>query len=214
MDELTKICIKCKADKYLSDYHVRKDKKDGHVNICKECYSHYHKEYYEKAKSHKCEIGKIYHEKNRSKRNKYNRQYHEKNKTRLNKISRLYAANHRNEINEAYNKKRKTDSVFRLNHNVRTAIRISLKGNKAGRHWEDIVGYTLVDLKQHLEKQFQPGMTWENYGQWHIDHIIPLSIFDIRDTKSLGFKKAWALENLRPLWAKQNFKKNAKLFAA
>lgn len=214
MEELTKICIKCKIEKSLSNYHVRKEKKDGCVNICKECYSQYYKEYYEKGRSHKRETGKIYHEKNRSKRNKYNRQYHEKNKIRLNEVSRNYAANHRSEINEAYNKKRKINPVFRLNHNVKTAIRISLKGDKAGRHWEDIVGYSLRDLKQHLEKQFSTGMTWENYGQWHIDHIIPLSIFNIKGIKSLGFKKAWALENLRPLWAKQNFKKNAKLFAA
>ncbi|MEE9574313.1 MAG: hypothetical protein V3W20_14755, partial [Candidatus Neomarinimicrobiota bacterium] len=54
----------------------------------------------------------------------------------------------------------------RLSRAVSESIRRSLNGNKNGHHWEDIVGYTLQDLKDHLESLFQEGMTWENHGQW------------------------------------------------
>jgi len=58
------------------------------------------------------------------------------------------------------------------------------------------------------------GMTWEKYlkGEIHIDHIIPISLFNIISIKSKGFKKCWSLENLQPLWAKDNLKKKNKLF--
>lgn len=77
-------------------------------------------------------------------------------------------------------KKYKTDSKFRLNHTIGSAVRKSLKGNKNGRHWESLVGYTLDDLKKHLEKLFTVGMLWENYGLkgWTIDHKIPISVFN------------------------------------
>ena len=80
-----------------------------------------------------------------------------------------------------------------------------LKGNKNYRHWETLVGYTMNDLKSHLEKQFYDDMTWENYGQyWHIDHIIPLSWFK----DELDFNEAWKLSNLQPLKKFENLSKN------
>jgi hypothetical protein len=76
--------------------------------------------------------------------------------------------------------------------------------NKNGRHWEDVVGYKLEDLKIHIEKQFDSKMSWDNYGTyWHIDHIIPRSYFSMEQTKD-----CWALENLRPLEAKENIYKS------
>ena len=62
--------------------------------------------------------------------------------------------------------------------------------------------------------QFKPGMTWDNYGKngWVLDHRIPVSLFNINGIKSKGFKKCWALENLQPLWEKENISKGDKLF--
>jgi len=73
------------------------------------------------------------------------------------------------------------------------------------------VGYSLDELKLHLESQFTEGMSWENYGKWHIDHIIPLSSFDIQNYDDKSFKKCWSLENLQPLWAEDNLKKSNKV---
>ena len=91
-----------------------------------------------------------------------------------------------------------------------------MKNGKGRKHWEDLVGYDYLDLKIHLEKQFKPRMNWNNYGKgynkWHLDHRIPLSIFNIKGAKSKGFKKCWALENLQPLWQKDKLEKKNKLF--
>lgn len=99
----------------------------------------------------------------------------------------------------------------RLNNAMRAEIRTSLNGTKNGRRWQVLVGYTLQDLIKHLEKQFQPGMTWDNYGQWHLDHIIPLAAFHYSEPSDIDFKRCWALENLQPLWAQDNMQKKDKI---
>lgn len=73
------------------------------------------------------------------------------------------------------------------------------------------IGYSIEALKRHLEKQFLPGMTWENYGKWHIDHIIPKAAFNIESVNDIDFKRCWALKNLRPLWAHDNCSKRDTL---
>jgi 5-methylcytosine-specific restriction endonuclease McrA len=109
------------------------------------------------------------------------------------------------------NLKRISTPKGKLNQNMASKISRSLQGIKAGRHWESLVGYTVEQLKRHLEKQFQSGMTWDNYGQWHIDHIVPASAFNFIVPEDIDFKNAWNLKNLRPLWAGDNLKKWAKL---
>lgn len=80
---------------------------------------------------------------------------------------------------------------------------------KIRKPWFGLLGYTVVDLKRHLERQFSRNMTWANHGTyWHIDHVIPVSLFDF--TTDDGVKACWALSNLRPLEAKANIKKNNK----
>ena len=70
-----------------------------------------------------------------------------------------------------------------------------------------IVDFTLEELKRHLESLFQKGMTWENYGKWHIDHVLPLSRLYIDGVDDPTFKFAWSLKNLQPLWAIDNLRK-------
>lgn len=94
---------------------------------------------------------------------------------------------------------------------MKNSIGQSLNGNKNRHHWEDIVDFTLQELKDYLESLFQSRMTWDNYGQWHIDHKRPISSFNITDYKCEDFKECWALENLQPLWAEDNIRKGDKL---
>lgn len=101
----------------------------------------------------------------------------------------------------------------RLNHSMSSAVRDSIISGKGGRKWESLVGYTVSDLISHLEKQFLEGMSWDNYGigGWEIDHIIPLSAHNYETPDDIDFKRAWALSNLRPMWAPDNRSKNNKL---
>lgn len=109
---------------------------------------------------------------------------------------------------EAYHK-RKQSVEYKISDAISSSIYDALKENKAGRHWETLVGYTLHDLMKHLEKQFKPGMTWKNYGNWHIDHVTPRSAFNFTKHTHLDFKRCWALKNLQPLWKCDNLKKAA-----
>ena len=93
---------------------------------------------------------------------------------------------------------------------MRAYLARSLSNQKAGRKWEALVGYTLSDLMQHLERQFTAGMTWENRGEWHVDHIRPLCSFEFQTPDCPQFREAWALTNLRPLWAKDNLTKSGR----
>jgi len=86
--------------------------------------------------------------------------------------------------------------VYRLNCSIRRLINLSLNGNKAGRSWEGLVGYSIDQLKIHLEKQFTDGMIWANYGKWHIDHKIPISAFNFKNPEDIDFRRCWALSNL------------------
>jgi len=106
----------------------------------------------------------------------------------------------------------RSTSKGKLNANIKRYIGYSLHGSKRGRHWETLVGYTVDNLKKHLERQFKRGMTWENYGTcWHIDHKIPITVFNFKKPEDIDFKRCWALNNLQPMWAKENISKGTKL---
>lgn len=107
---------------------------------------------------------------------------------------------------EKFRRRWASDFGFRVGVRMSVQIRKALKGDKHGRTWESVAGYPLADLVAHLEARFQPGMTRENFGAWHIDHIIPKSTFDL--TKPEERRNCWALSNLQPLWARDNMRKS------
>ncbi len=115
------------------------------------------------------------------------------------------------------------DSEFNIKQRLRAAMRRKRQGYKMGdlirgalnrggtsAKFEDFVGYSTQQLKNHLEAQFTKDMNWERFrlGEIHIDHIVPVSSFDLSDPDEL--KSAWAITNLRPLWAKDNLIKSSK----
>jgi len=112
-----------------------------------------------------------------------------------------------------YNKEKQKDRYDKnkVTFNFSRRMRKSLSGIKESKSWENLVDYKLEDLIKHLEQKFKDGMSWENYGEWHIDHIKPVSSFTIDDVDSEDFKKCWSLENLQPLWAYDNIKKSNKI---
>jgi hypothetical protein len=103
----------------------------------------------------------------------------------------------------------------KLKCNISNLINQKLKkrlSSKKGNSTLSFLPYTINELIQHLEKQFEPGMTWENhsvYG-WHIDHKIPDCKFNYKNVNDKEFQECWALENLQPLWWQDNLKKGCK----
>jgi hypothetical protein len=135
---------------------------------------------------------------------------------RLAQKKRWYLKNHKmiREYWKQFNANKKPSVNQRLNNRMRALLNYSLRNGKGGRRWEELVGYTLFELKQHLESQFADNMNWEIFmrgkGEIHIDHIIPRSAFRFNSPEDQGFKDCWALKNLQPLWAKDNLSKGSK----
>ena len=97
-----------------------------------------------------------------------------------------------------------------ISERVRKRMRRTLRGLHKHSGTFDIVGYTPAQLMEHLQSQFTEGMSWDNIREWHIDHIRPISSFEFESTDDPEFKACWALENLQPLWASDNWSKGAK----
>ena len=136
-------------------------------------------------------------------------------KVKLNAFKRRY--NGRPEVKarvaEIERQKRASNPTYRITQGVSAVIRSALAASgdyKARRPWWTLVGYTAEELARHLERQFVKGMGWNNMGEWHIDHIVPLVTFKFTSANDPEFKAAWALTNLRPLWSKANRSKGAR----
>ena len=114
----------------------------------------------------------------------------------------------RNRSRARQRERESSDAQFKLRRRLRSRFTQAIKGSyKAGSAVHDL-GCSIEFLKQYLESQFQDGMTWDNHGKWHIDHIKPLSSFDLQDREDL--LEACHYTNLQPLWAKDNLRKGDK----
>jgi hypothetical protein len=111
-------------------------------------------------------------------------------------------------VNGAYIRNReKVDVEFRLLQRIRVRISGALKGRAKSLSTTKLMGCSLPEFKAHLEKQFKAGMSWSNYGEWHVDHIRPCASFDLNDPVSLS--QCFHYTNLQPMWALDNAKKNS-----
>lgn len=124
-------------------------------------------------------------------------------------------------INEWRRNKRQEDPEYKLARNVSRAVHrfLTIQGySKNGKKFFEHVGYTIKDLKSHFESQFETWMNWDNYGAfqkdkrtWNLDHVYPQSKLPYDSMEHPNFTKCWALENLRPLDARQNSSKGNKI---
>ena len=108
------------------------------------------------------------------------------------------------------NNKKKIDIQYKIKCNLRSRIYKVIKNQqKTGSAVKDL-GCTIITFKKYIEAKFKDGMTWDNYGEWHLDHILPLSCFNLEDRKQ--FLIACNYTNYQPLWAKDNLIKSDKSF--
>lgn len=205
---VTKICSKCKKEKLTTEFPKCSRNKDGLDTHCKECRNAVNKNYRNNNKEWF---------KNNRKKN------YIKNKEKILAQKSLYAAKHKKEkaeydkIYRQKNKKRiqalqkewsKKSIKHRIISNLRRRLHRVLKGNVKSEKTLSLIGCSSEFLKEYIENKFQEGMSWENYGEWHIDHIKPCSSFDLSDPKQQ--KECFNYTNLQPLWAIDNLKKSYK----
>jgi len=207
-----KTCTLCGKIKNVGCFVIDRGAKDGRFYWCKECANRKRKEYYqshrdqERASSlaiyYRNAQNKDFRERRNARQRVYAKDYWKRPETRL----LLRARYHR----------RIADIGFRISRRLSFQVWYSLRmvldrsQRKNGRHWEDLVGWSVEGLMEHLESKFQPGMTWGNYGGrsgWQIDHVVPRSWFKIQSSEDDDFRNCWALENLQPRWSIDNVKK-------
>lgn len=138
----------------------------------------------------------------------YDRQYKKNNKEkyakwRTDNIESLRA------YRRADQAKRMSDVNYKLKKNLRSRLRIALKGIAKSNTTEKLLGCTIQYFQEHIQKQFIDGMSWDNYGRkgWHVDHKKPCAEFDLRITEEQN--KCFHYSNLQPLWWYDNLKKGA-----
>lgn len=177
------------------------------------------KKYYLETRDKQLENNKKYYQENREKIIEQNKQYVQDNLEVVKERRKRYYIENRDKIiqqKKEYARKRRKDPIFRLDASFSAQLRNALGQNKGGRKWEDLVGYTLDDLKNHLESLFEPWMNFENHGRyelngpkkWNIDHIIPKAWFNYASYDDPEFKECWALSNLQPKEALDNIIKS------
>ena len=157
---------------------------------------------YQKHKEKKSEYHKNWSEKNREHLTEYHKKWRTDNIDKWRKTKRVYEKN-----------RKASDPLYKLISNFRTAIYQVLKESNVekNRHYFDILQYTPEELIIHLESQFKDTMSWDNYGEWHVDHKLPITSFNIKEMGDKEFMKCWALENLQPMWGEENIRKSNKI---
>jgi hypothetical protein len=160
------------------------------------------KKWREKNKDNVREYVKTWNEKNKEHRKQYLKEYREKNIDSIRQTKRDYERN-----------RKASDPLYKLISNFRTAIYQVLKESNVekNRHYFDILQYTPEELIIHLESQFKDTMSWDNYGEWHVDHKLPITSFNIEEMGDEEFMKCWDLENLQPMWGDENIRKSNKI---
>ena len=226
-----KTCSKCQLELHLEQFSKNKTKTDGIQNKCKECEREYKKKYYEENKEKVSERMKKHYEENKEERKKYYeenkekvsermkkyreenkeeiKKYREDNKEKKREYDKKYREEHKEErkeyIKEYEKNRRKTDEGFRILRRLRTRLHKVLKGKNKSASTMKLVGCTIEELLNHLEKTKVEG---KDYSDAHVDHIRPCASFDLTDPEQQ--RECFHYTNLQWLPAKENMSKGAK----
>lgn len=222
------ICRQCHCQRAKEWYKVNKEKKKEYDAQYRkhnlEKLSKYGKRYYEDNKETIALKSQKYRENNKVKKREMDRTYRENNSEKIAQYKKeWYEVNkkHKKEYDEGYRrrgyvkkrmslrhkKKMSDDPLYRVRRNLQTRLSEFCSGRTKKPSTMKCLGCTLLELKTHLESQFQEGMLWENYGEWHIDHIIPASLAENKEE----LIKLFHYTNLQPLWAAENMSKGNKV---
>jgi len=190
----TKICSVCRIEKTLDCFHKGKTK-SGYQYKCKEC-------------------KKIYSQENKEKENLRKLKWKENNREKIKESKKKYFQKNKEfEIKkniERVKVRKKSNPVIKLTYNMRSRLYYFIKESNITNKNKtfEVVGCSPEELKIYLEKKFRSGMCWDNYGLWHVDHIIPLS--SAKTERQLYDLCHYS--NLQPLWASENISKGSKIF--
>ena len=233
--QIIKKCTKCGEEKpaTVEYFHAQKRSLSGVREVCKICRAKDNadhreertakkREHYVKKRERLLVITRENYKKNAEKRRAYAIDQHWKNRDRNIRRMRIMWDEKRDTLNEKRRPKARekfhilygNDLTYTLKHRVGALIRRTLRFNKKkDGKMVKILGFTVGELRKHIESQFSEGMNWDKFlnGEIHLDHKIPIIFFKPQSVDDPAFKKCWALSNLQPLWAKENLSKGGKI---
>jgi len=185
------------SETHQKNHNLIKNRTQLKCKNCDELFEVYpHQKNIRKYCSNKCQMSSPeFREQGRLKRTKYKTEQEKHLANSKNK--RIFAR-----------QKFKNDMSYRILSNLRTRLWKAVKSNVKSASTKELLGCTVEFLKKHLQSKFKSGMSFENYGKWHVDHIKPCIKFDL--SKPEEQHKCFHYTNLQPLWAKENWKKGCK----
>jgi len=204
-----KLCCKCNELKPSTNefFNNLKKTKDGFRHECIEC----RKLEYKNDSERIIEKSRKYYLENKEKCALTNKKYKQRNEEYYRDYAKGYYKENQELIIERVKKNHfkrlEEDLGYKLLQRCRTRIYNALKGRTKSKKTIDLIGCQVEELIERLENKFQEGMTWENYGEWHLDHIKPCAMFDFKDEKQQ--QECFHYTNLQPLWAEENQRKSA-----
>lgn len=192
--QVTKMCNKCGKKKSRTEFYKRKKIGNTVDAICKLCRGKYCKAWRKENPERVKAVSRAWTESNAEFSQKYHRAY-----------KKQWKKGHRQELLE---KGRNPSIQLRMTKRLRTRIYHAIKGAKKSMRTVELLGCSIQQFLAYVEARFKNGMNWANYGDWHIDHIIPCSHFNLKVEKEQ--KKCFHYSNLQPLWAIDNMRKSNK----
>lgn len=198
---MEKTCKTCTIIKDISCFAINKQCKGGYANHCKDCINKKQKQVWDTNKE------EISIKRSKRRRNKIE-QYRESERLRR----KNYRENNKEEVNRKYREYMKNyrakNPSFCISKRIANTIKLAIEYKKSSHDIFSKLNYSIEDLMYYLASLFKDGMSWDNYGEWHIDHIIPQSWLPFTSLEDDNFIKCWSLSNLQPMWAKENISKS------
>lgn len=220
-----KTCTKCNISKELTNFGKSKKGKYGVESLCKSCKKQYYidnkerhnkrsKQYYLNNKDKIIKNSEKYYINNKDIVGKYNKNYVLENKEKISQYQKKWREENKkyfSEYQKEYQlKRKKIDSIFKLKSSIRNRIKNSLKRGtnqiRKGATTETILGCTINEFIEYIQNKFTEGMSIDNHGEWHLDHIMPLASAKTEEE----IIKLNHYTNFQPLWAEDNLRKGSK----
>jgi len=207
-----KVCTSCRAEKPFSDFHNDKTKKDGKVSRCIPCTRAYRASYYKINSEHLKQASRDWHAGNKDRAKARSRQYYLDNIETFREYRKAKYWSDRDanskKSGEYHLSRLKTDPHYRFVARCRKRVWAAFfeKGYSKKTKTFALLGCSKEELISYIESKFKEGMTWDNYGEWHLDHKLPFSAAkNEREVEMLCH-----YTNLQPLWASDNVSKSAR----
>ena len=211
-----KMCNKCEKLKDESEFYKDKSRKDGLYPSCKDCSRQQNKEDYQKNKVKILPKAKKYYQEHREEKIQYGKKYYREHKKEKNQYDKA----RRKQVAEYERKMYRTNISYKITANLRCRLNSILQGKNKSAHTLELLGLDIYScrnanplgaLLQYLEYQFKEGMTWDNQGEWEIDHIVPMSYAGESLKEEFWQKYLFNYKNLQPMWKSENRSKYNKI---